>query len=239
VPAHTLSLSEGYPRFSVFWRIQHLLWALSFLVLQVTGFALWFSGAAWADAVTALCGGGEGRMLVHRMAAGVFIAVAVVHVAAFGWNPKRWRGIWLFKEDWLDMGRYLRYLLGHRPSPPPMGRYTCYQKIEYWETVLGGTIMISTGLIMGPGLEWALAQLPPRTLLYAQVFHLAEAALGLAVVVVWHLYRTVLRPKVFPMDWSWLTGRIDGETLAYDHARYWAQLQAEKSQEGDRTAKPE
>ena len=46
--------------------------------------------------------------------------------------------------------------------------------------------------------------------------------------VITHIYQTVLNPDVYPMNWTWLTGRISDEHLQHEHAGEWDRLRAEE-----------
>ena len=37
--------------------------------------------------------------------------------------------------------------------------------------------------------------------------HFYEAVLATLAILVWHLYFVIFDPAVYPMDWTWWTGR--------------------------------
>ena len=55
--------------------------------------------------------------------------------------------------------------------------------------------------------DTTLSYLPYQIFKYAQWVHGWEAILATSVVIILHGYTTMLSPRVFPMDWSWITGR--------------------------------
>ena len=39
----------------------------------------------------------------------------------------------------------------------------------------------------------------------------------MATIVVWHLYYMIFDPDTYPMNWSWITGRITLEDMRERH----------------------
>ena len=120
------------------------------------------------------------------------------------------------KKDFLDALLHISYLFDRTDKMPLMGRYAWFQKLEYWATVLGACIIVSTGFLM-----WGFAPLvktiPLVLVYYAQMIHGWEAILAVLVIFVQHFYHTFLNPLVFPMDWSWISGRTNYELMEHDH----------------------
>jgi len=44
--------------------------------------------------------------------------------------------------------------------------------------------------------------------------------------VIWHLYQNMVNPDVYPMNWTWITGRITEERLRHEHPGEWARIAA-------------
>jgi hypothetical protein len=65
----------------------------------------------------------------------------------------------------------------------------------------------------------------------ATLVHYYEAWLAFLAIVVWHLYQNVANPDVYPMNWSWLTGRIGEEQLRHEHQAEWEKLVAAEAAE--------
>ena len=43
-------------------------------------------------------------------------------------------------------------------------------------------------------------------------------------IVVWHLYQNIVNPDVYPMNWTWLTGKIPEGQLRHEHYLEWTKL---------------
>jgi hypothetical protein len=61
----------------------------------------------------------------------------------------------------------------------------------------------------------------------ASVIHTSEALLAAVVLMIWHFYNVHLKPGVFPMNWSWLTGRMTKEQYEEEHGYHVEQLKKE------------
>lgn len=191
-----------------FERLQHALLLISFIVLTWTGFAFKYSAAAWARPLLMVVWGWELRSLIHRIAAVVFISVAVMHLVSLIKSRKlrfHWMELWPRYEDIGEaIGTFL-YNLGLRSSRPPRSSHNYVEKAEYWAVVWGGVLMSITGLML-----WAhnlvLAWLPMSFLQFASAVHFYEAVLAALAILAWHFYSVIFDPEVYPMDPAWLTG---------------------------------
>ncbi len=51
----------------------------------------------------------------------------------------------------------------------------------------------------------------------ALVIHYYEAWLAFLAILVWHVYGTVLKPSVYPMNTAWLSGRMPKHMYQEEH----------------------
>jgi len=116
------------------------------------------------------------------------------------------RSILLSRQDLRNALADIRFRLGKAERPQETDKYDWLQKLEYWAGVIGLFIVSLTGLLMW-FFEWSLSHLPYQIFKYAQWIHGWEAILAASVVAILHGYSAVFSPRVFPMDWSWITGR--------------------------------
>jgi formate dehydrogenase gamma subunit len=218
---------ESVKRFSVSWRLQHFFWALSFILLAATGLSLKFPESVLSEAVVWMSGGEELRSVIHRLAAIVFMLLAAIHLLPYLLKLKPPGKIFLSKKDFIDAFLHTSYLFGRADKMPLMYRYTWYQKVEYWATVIGGFIVISTGLVMWNFSPLA-SQIPVEIVFYAQLIHGWEAILAVLVIFVQHFYHVFLNPDVFPMDKSWLTGKTSYKVMKHDHPLELVEIESKK-----------
>jgi hypothetical protein len=50
-----------------------------------------------------------------------------------------------------------------------------------------------------------------------QVVHYYEAWLATISILIWHMYSTIFNPAVYPMNPSWLTGKMPIEQYRHEH----------------------
>ena len=207
VPTRRLSLS-GIRMFR-FERIEHGLLVLSFSVLVWSGFALTYPNQWWAQPLLAWESGWALRGTVHRIAGVVLIVLAIVHVLSLPADRnlrRHWRSLLLTRRDMAEALASFSYNLGILKKRPAVSAHSYIEKGEYWAVVWGVAIMGSTGILL-----WAhtyiLAWLPGIVLNVCGAIHFYEAVLASLAIVVWHFYRVIFDPDVYPVDPSWLTGR--------------------------------
>lgn len=197
--------------------LQHWALMLAFIVLVITGFALRFSESWWVRLIFGWEGGFEARGLIHRGAAVVMIVSGAWHVFyLFTARGRRWvRDMTVALSDFGHVWHNLLYFLGRREHEAPFRRFSYMEKAEYWALVWGTIIMTGTGLFLWFD-EYANAWgLPKGFLDVMLVIHYYEAWLATLAILVWHIYGTIFKPGVYPMNPAWLAGRMP--KVMYDH----------------------
>ena len=201
--------AHGEIRMMPFERVQHAALVLSFLTLVWTGFALKFPEQAWARPLLALESKYPIRSLIHRIAAGVFLAVSFAHLFALVSNRKlrdHWKEMWPNLNDPREALSNFAWRLGLGDREPYRSPHSYVEKAEYWAVVWGAVVMAATGILL-----WAnslfLRFLPKLWLDVATSVHFYEAVLATLAIVVWHFYSVIFDPDVYPLDTAFLTGR--------------------------------
>lgn len=202
--------------------MQHWVLMVSFVVLVISGFSLRFSEAWWVQLLFGW-GGGQGFLIrgtVHRVAGVVFILYTVWHVVyLFTQRGRRWiRDMLLSRRDFANIRENILFFLGRREELPSFGRFSYMEKCEYWALAWGALIMIGTGIPLW--FEDYFVQhwgIPQGLLTVLSVIHYYEAWLATLAIVVWHLYSTVFNPGVYPMNPSWLGGRMPRDMYVHEH----------------------
>jgi cytochrome b subunit of formate dehydrogenase len=214
-----------YLRFDRVQRGLHLGMLLSFFTLALTGMALKFSYAGWARAISWLLGGFESMGVLHRVGAISLLAIFAVHLHDVRRRKRAsgrtWRQILRGPDSILFQGRDLRELaasarwffgLGPRPR---YGRYTYWEKFDYFAVFWGILVIGSTGLVLWfPELFTHL--LPGWSVNVATIIHSDEALLAVAFIFTIHFFNTHFRPDKFPMDVVMFTGRVALAELRHD-----------------------
>jgi len=76
-----------------------------------------------------------------------------------------------------------------------------------------------------------LHYLPKWALDLATIVHYYEAWLATLAIVVWHLYYVIFNPDVYPMNWTWLTGKVSEAMLRHEHPREYERLSEREERE--------
>jgi cytochrome b subunit of formate dehydrogenase len=163
------------------------------------------------------------------VAAVVMTVTALVHVVyLFGRRGRAMLAAMLPRvQDARDAVANMLHLAGLRRDPPKFERFGYIEKAEYWALVWGTVVMTVTGFALwfeNQALQW----LDKWVLDLATIVHYYEAWLAFLAIMVWHVYQTVLNPDVYPMNWTWITGRIPDDLLRHEHGAEWERLQAEE-----------
>jgi len=237
-PESSAKKQQSFLRFTIIERLQHWVLAVSFIALVVSGFALKFG---WKVPLVDLEHSETVRALSHRIAASLFIVLAVYHA---GYLVLSKRGRMMAKSmipkiksgrdvvcavgccmrlgpgstsDWRDLIQMVKYNLGMAARRPRMGRFGYAEKMEYLALIWGSMIMIVTGLILWFEVPF-LNRVPFWGFQLATLVHYFEAILATLAIVIWHFYFTMLNPNVFPLSKAMITGKISRHEMELDHA---------------------
>ncbi|MGM0577615.1 MAG: cytochrome b/b6 domain-containing protein [Myxococcota bacterium] len=206
-------------RFDIHARMQHWGMMISFTTLVITGWPLKTAAVGQSSGLIEAMGGPQNVALIHRIAGALLIAVAVYHLAylVVGISQKKIKLTMIpVMKDARDIAGNILYLVGVRKERPRFGRFTYYEKFDYWAVFWGMLIMGGSGLMLWFPVPTS-AVLPGETLELARIAHSDEAMLAALAIFLWHFYNVHLRPEIFPMSWVWLTGRISAEALYEEH----------------------
>jgi cytochrome b subunit of formate dehydrogenase len=187
-------------------RIQHVILAVSFIVLALTGFALKYPDS-W---LALLLGADEAiRRWSHRVAALALILLAFYHVLYVTFTREGRslvRAFWPGRSDVSEARHNVAYALGHVPRMARPKQFGYAEKIEYWAVVWGTIIMGITGLMIWFPVE-VTRFLPRWTVDVATTIHYYEAILACLAIVVWHFYHVIFDPDIYPLNWAFWDGR--------------------------------
>jgi cytochrome b subunit of formate dehydrogenase len=197
---------------------QHTLLMVSFIVLVITGFALRYGDSWYASLLFGWDHGFEVRGIIHRVAAVVMMIGSVWHLFfLFTGRGRRFlKDMFPNISDFLHFFQRVMFNLRLRKSPPRPKRFSYVEKAEYWALVWGNTVMIGTGLFLWFD-NYFLKYLQNKGMEVARVIHFYEAILATLAILIWHMYSTVFNPEVYPMNPSWLTGKMPRAMFEHEH----------------------
>jgi cytochrome b subunit of formate dehydrogenase len=224
-----------YRRFNRVQRTLHLIMIISFFTLALTGMSLKFSYMEWASVLARLMGGFEAMGVLHRLGAVALFIIFLFHVGQV-WRRKRFTGrTWLelfsgpdsilFQpRDIKEASGSIRWFfgLGERPR---FGRFTYWEKFDYFAVFWGVMVSGSTGLMLWFP-EVFTHIVPGWFVNVVTIIHSDEALLAVAFIFTIHFFNTHFRPDKFPMDPVIFTGRMTVKELQYDKPREYEEMKA-------------
>ena len=228
-----VSLKTKVQRFSRLNRVLHILMIVSFISLALTGMTLKFSYTAWASLLARVLGGFESAGYIHRVAAVTMFGIFFTHLYDLRKRKKQEFGSWralLFGEHTMLFNRRdikefvasVKWFLNIGPRPQ-YGRWTYWEKFDYFAVFWGIFIIGSTGLMLWFP-EFLTQFIPGWFINVATIIHSDEALLAVGFIFTVHFFNTHLRPEKFPMDTVIFTGYQSVEELKEDKPREYKEL---------------
>jgi len=231
------------PRYSVHIVIQHLLIFVTFIVLSGTGLPLYFSDLSWAQYLIKLFGGIDLAREIHKVAAFTMMFASAYHIVTIvgGTLGKIFTGKFDYRrtiiptlKDLSDLFQDIKYFMGFAPYRPKMEKFMYKQKAHYLAILWGSFVLMAAGsALLFPDV---IARLFPDTITkilptgivdevafpsflqsLARLMHADEAVMALIVIAFWHWLNVHLVPGRFPLQWSFLTGKITREHQLEEH----------------------
>jgi cytochrome b subunit of formate dehydrogenase len=222
---------KHFQRFSRTWRIAHITFALSLMLLTLTGIPLFYAEAPWAAPLMAMLGGPHKAGLIHRVCAVIFAGVFFWHLVYITIKLVRgWKEFKVFGpnslipgiQDLKDIIAMFKWFLGKAPRPV-FDRWTYWEKFDYWAPFWGVTIIGVSGLMMWlPNIT--AKYLPGWVFNVAAIFHSEEAFLAVVFLFTVHFFNNHFRPDKFPLELVMFTGTMTIDELKHDHPLQYQRL---------------
>ena len=186
-------------RYTAGTRINHWIVAISFVLLALSGLALFHPAMFW---LTALFGGGPWTRILHPFI-GCFMVVAFILLAAETWKDNN-----LQPRDWVWL-RNLQDVVNNREEHlPEVGRYNAGQKLLFF-TIVGCLIgLLLSGIIIWR--QYFSFYFPVELIRFGALLH-AFCGFVLICAIIVHIYaaiwvkgsiRAMTRGTVSP-GWAW------------------------------------
>ncbi len=222
-----------YRRFPDLYRNLHLMVIVSFIGLALTGMTLKFSYTSWAWVLARMLGGFEAAGFIHRVCAIITFTYFSLHL----WDVVRrkrasgrsWRtfvtgpsGMMPGLRDLREFWQSAKWFFG-RGKRPEYGRWTYWEKFDYFAVFWGVTIIGCTGLMLWFPTIFTRV-LPGWLLNVATIVHSDEALLAVGFIFTVHFFNTHFRPEKFPMDTVIFTGTVPLEEFRRDRPREYEEL---------------
>ena len=220
-------------RFNAKQQTTHIFVITSFILLALTGMTLKFAHMEWASIVAKVLGGVRSAGLLHRFGAFITFGYFAFHLFNL-YQIKAKQKVGLIKfifgknslmfnmQDIRDLGVSIKWFLGRGPRPQ-YGRWTYWEKFDYFAVFWGVAVIGFSGLILWFP-EFFTLFFPGWVINVAQIIHSDEALLAVGFIFTIHFFNTHLRPESFPIDTVIFTGYVPLEEYKKDRPREYEEL---------------
>ncbi len=223
-----------FERFDAFSRFLHILVIISFISLAITGMIIKFSGIGVFQFVSNLLGGYEVTGFIHRTAAFVTFVYFFLHIGYLIRKSKTRKKTFIQffkgdnslipnKTDLMELIATMKWFFGKGPRPE-YGRWTYWEKFDYWAVFWGVAVIGSSGLLLWFPEFFTHLGVPGSLINVATIIHSDEALLAAGFIFSYHFFNTHFRPDKFPMDTVIFTGKVSLEEMKEDRPREYEQL---------------
>ncbi|MCE5312771.1 MAG: formate dehydrogenase subunit gamma [Nitrospiraceae bacterium] len=190
-------------------RVFHWMFAISCLLLTLTGFAFLFKNAS----IAGVFGGFESMKSIHNWLGIVFIISLLMSSAKWLKHPLR------FDADDIRWMAVAGGYLSHKVKVPPMGKLNTGQKISYVGVLLSGILLTASGFVL-----WFFPELKTWFLLSFIAHNLSF--LFICIFIPMHIYLgTIGNPGTFQIMTS---GRISYKRAKNHYPKWVAEMETGK-----------
>ncbi len=230
---HVSEEPKQFVRFKLRERLLHLSVIISFLGLAITGMVLKFAQMPWAEFISNLIGGIKVAGIIHRICAVITFGYFTTHLyTLYKYKKDNKLTFWqlIFHKnslvpnlrDAVEFWQTTKWFFGRGPRPQ-YGRWTYWEKFDYFAVFWGVAIIGCTGLVLWFP-ELFTKFLPGWIINVATIIHSDEALLAVGFIFTIHFFNTHLRPEAFPMDPAIFTGRVSISELKHDRPREYEEV---------------
>ena len=196
---------ERIVRYRAATRINHWIVAISFVLLALSGLALFHPALFW---LTALFGGGPWTRILHPF-------IGCFMVAAFSLlGMKLWRDNLLQQRDWIWLRKIKDVVNNREENLPEVGRYNGGQKLLYFTIVVCLACLLLSGIVI-----WRQYFSGNFSIGVVRLGALAHAFFGFVLIcsIVVHIYAGIwVKGSIRAMTRGWVT-----LGWAWKHHRAW------------------
>lgn len=202
-------------RFSKLSRVVHLTFALATMTLILTGMLVLYANAGWAHPIAEALGGAKSASVIHRVAAAIFLSVALASVIyllnkLLRSKTFRWFGPDSLLPNWKDLGDItgmFKWFLG-KGERPVFDRWAYWEKFDFWSVLWGAFVVGTSGLMLAfPHITASI--FPGWIFNVAALVHGYEALLAATFLFTVHFFNNHFRPdKLPPPDVVMFTGSV-------------------------------
>jgi formate dehydrogenase subunit gamma len=209
------SYPERIVRYSAATRINHWIIAISFVLLALSGLALFHPALFW---LTNLLGGGPWTRILHPFI-GCFMVAAFILL-----GMKLWRDNTLQQRDWTWLRKINEVVNNREQNLPEVGRYNGGQKLLFFAIVVCLTCLLLSGIVI-----WREYFSGYFSIGVLRLGALAHAFFGFVLIcaIIVHIYAGIwVKGSIRAMTRGWVT-----PGWAWKHHRAWLREVTKGSQQ--------
>ena len=188
-----------------------------------------FSGIGLFQTISKIMGGYEVTGFIHRVAAVVTFIYFGLHIGYLIKKVKKRKikvtsflkgqnSLIPNKNDLLELIATMKWFVGKGPRPD-YGRWTYWEKFDYWAVFWGVAVIGSSGLLLWFPEFFTNLGVPGAVINIATIIHSDEALLAVGFIFTYHFFNTHFRPDKFPMDTVIFTGKVHIEEFKEDRPK--------------------
>jgi formate dehydrogenase subunit gamma len=197
--------SDAILRYTAGTRINHWIVAISFVLLALSGLALFHPALFW---LTNLFGGGPWTRILHPFI-GVFMVAAFVLLGA-----TLWRDNYMQQRDWIWLKRIKDEITNREENLPEVGRYNAGQKLLFFTIVVCLIGLLLSGIVIWR--SYFTAFFPIGVIRFAALLH-AFCGFVLICAIIVHIYAGIwVKGSIRAMTRGWVS-----PGWAWKHHRAW------------------
>jgi formate dehydrogenase subunit gamma len=196
---------ERIERYGAATRINHWIVAISFVLLALSGLALFHPALFW---LTNLFGGGPWTRILHPFI-GCFMVAAFLLLSV-----KLWRDNMLQRRDWIWLRRIGDVVNNREQNLPEVGRYNGGQKVLFFTIIVCLTCLLLSGIVI-----WRQYFSGHFSVDLVRLGALAHAFFGFVLIcaIIVHIYAGIwVKGSIRAMTRGWVT-----PGWAWKHHRAW------------------
>ena len=192
-------------RYTAGTRINHWIVAISFVLLALSGLALFHPALFW---LTNLFGGGPWTRILHPFIGFVMVAAFYLFCVQF------WRDNYMQQRDWTWLRKFNDVVTNREENLPEVGRYNAGQKLLFFTLVVCLIGLLLSGIVI-----WRVyfsGFFPIGVIRAAALLH-AFFAFVLIFAIIAHIYAGIwVKGSIRAMTRGWVT-----PGWAWKHHRAW------------------
>ena len=197
--------SDAILRYTAGTRINHWIVAASFVLLALSGLALFHPALFW---LTNLFGGGPWTRILHPFI-GVFMVAAFVLLGA-----SLWRDNYMQERDWIWLKKINDEITNREENLPEVGRYNAGQKLLFFAMVACLIVLFVSGIVIWRVYFSSLFSV--RLIRISSLLH-AFCAFVLICAIIIHIYAAIwVKGSIRAMTRGWVS-----PGWAWKHHRAW------------------